>query len=596
MQATVMTPELEAAPALEAPPTPPAPTPRGQWRSLGFSLATGLLLFLCHFPVAWGWLAWVALVPYLTLTRTQARGRWLFVCAWASGLAYYWPAISWMSVADSAMVACWALLATYCALYFPLTIYLVRRLQFRLGLPLVLTLPVVWTALEYFRSWFGTGFSWYLLGHTQHEFLAIIQIADLGGAPLVGFLILVVNAVIFDGLCRLPAVRGCFGVLGLTTDCCKYIFAAEAGCAVLLFSAALGYGVWRLSEDDFETGPRVALLQADVDQRLRIDAERKNARAQQRIRAVYGELCLQAGTLQPRPDLIIWPETSSPDPWIAVTGTVPANRKRLAAAQESVRSWGARTKTHVLMGVNTESYDLGKDKMYRHNSALLLDAEGNDLKRYDKIHRVPFGEYVPFRDWLPFMNVFSPYDHDYSITPGDGLTRFQLGKYTFGVLVCYEDTDMYMGRDYGVDTADGPAVDFLVNISNDGWFDGSAEHEEHLAISRFRAIETRRALVRSVNMGISAVIDGNGRVLAPTKMAGDKYAVWAVPEGSHPAALPTSEWHEYKKVDGILVADVPLDRRTSLFARWGDWLPNGCWLLIGGTLVWSRLRGRKEKA
>src|SRR5207249_9926463 len=121
---------------------------------------------------------------------------------------------------------------------------------------------------------------------------------------------------------------------------------------------------------------------------------------------------------------------------------------------------------------------------------------------------------------------------------GNGLTRFPLGKYTFGVLICYEDTDMYLGREYGVETDDGPAVDFILNISNDGWFDGTAEHEEHLAIARFRAIETRRAVARAVNMGVSAVIDSNGRVLAPTTHKTSGFDVWATRNDRKPDALP----------------------------------------------------------
>ena len=84
------------------------------------------------------------------------------------------------------------------------------------------------------------------------------------------------------------------------------------------------------------------------------------------------------------------------------------------------------------------------------------------------------------------------------------------------MLICFEDSDPFLARAYGMGTADGPPVDFLVNITNDGWFDTTCEHEEHLALCRFRAIECRRAVARAVNMGISAVIDGNGRVLKPT--------------------------------------------------------------------------------
>jgi apolipoprotein N-acyltransferase len=200
----------------------------------------------------------------------------------------------------------------------------------------------------------------------------------------------------------------------------------------------------------------------------------------------------------------------------------------------------------------------------RFNSALLIQPNGREGPRYDKMHRVPFGEYVPLRDWLPWMNQFAPYDFDYSIVPGDEFTRFPLGDHAFGVVICYEDTDPYLARQY-VRPDRGQPVDFLINISNDGWFNGTSEHEEHLAICRFRAIECRRAVARSVNMGISAVIDGNGRV----------------------RELPGANWSESKKVAAVLPVNVPLDRRTSLYAAWGDWLPWTCWGLLGMGLVYG---------
>src|SRR5713101_1333826 len=91
-------------------------------------------------------------------------------------------------------------------------------------------------------------------------------------------------------------------------------------------------------------------------------------------------------------------------------------------------------------------------------------------------------------------------------------------------------------------------VDFLVNISNDGWFEGTEEHEQHLAICRFRAVVCRRSMVRAVNMGISAVIDGNGRVLAPkeTKVVGGTISVWEINAADGATDLPPSRWHEFK--------------------------------------------------
>ena len=204
---------IQTAPAAPRPaPAPPAPRRRPSALPLLLaSLATGGLLWLCYFPADCGWLAWFALVPLLLLVRSNARPSLVYLCAYAGGLAFFGPALQWMRVADPRMIFTWIFLALYCSLYFPLGLFCVRFLDRRTGLPLALTLPVVWTALEFFRSTFGTGFSWYLLGHTQHDFLHVIQFADLAGAYGVSFLVAAVNAVVFEAL--LPPGQGVDGRL-----------------------------------------------------------------------------------------------------------------------------------------------------------------------------------------------------------------------------------------------------------------------------------------------------------------------------------------------------------------------------------------------
>jgi apolipoprotein N-acyltransferase len=562
-------------------------------KPLWFALASAGLLWLCYFPMAWGWFAWVALVPLLGvitfflsdsaplngwfawvalvpllgLVRTTARPRIVYLSAWAGGLAFYWPVMQWLRVADYRMYATWASLATYCSLFFPMAIYVLRCLDRRTRLPLIVTVPVVWTALEYLRAHFLTGFPWYFLSHTQHAFLPLIQIADVAGAYGVTFVVAAVNALIFEMLLGQRWSR--------RTTSRRYQLAA----VLLLLAATLVYGSWRLGQNDFAPGPKVALIQGSLDQRLRNMASSPEG-AQQAARKVvkhYAELSDEA-TLR-RPDLIVWPETSYPYHWEEVSPELSperlprdwhdANKRSQELADEVAQRWH----TPVLLGLNALNLD-AEAHMRRYNSAVLIEPDiqpddhvrGRVAGRYDKIHRVPFGEYVPLRDWLPWLKTFAPYDFDYSIHPGQQLTRFPLGSYHFGVVICYEDTDPFLARQY-VRAEDGePAVDFLLNLSNDGWFDGTSEHEQHLAICRFRAIECRRAVARAVNMGISAVIDGNGRVIA----------------------LPGPTWEQSKKVEAVVTASIPIDRRTSLYALWGDWLPWACWLVLGLGMIQAK--------
>jgi apolipoprotein N-acyltransferase len=221
----------------------------------------------------------------------------------------------------------------------------------------------------------------------------------------------------------------------------------------------------------------------------------------------------------------------------------------------------------VLLG--TSAYDWDGKTDIRSNSAVLIDRDGVEAGRYDKIHLVPFGEYVPFVSLFPFLQKLTPYDESFSNAPGKSWSRFPLmvgdRQYTFGVVICYEDSDPTICSPY---VANDP-VDFLINISNDGWFNGTEQHEQHLAICRFRAVETRRSIVRAVNMGISAIIDPDGRVIA----------------------LPGDDWPKSKKIAGTVTDRVPLSKRGSLYARIGDVFAWSCVALCVIGMILTRRRG-----
>jgi apolipoprotein N-acyltransferase len=517
---------------------------------------TGALLWLCYFPVGWGWLAWIALVPLLRLVRMEARAWKIAMAAWVGGLVVYVPALQWIRLADERNYISWPILAVYCSLYLPLAILLVRRLDARTRLPLVITVPAVWTALEFLRSELATGFPWYFLAHTQHDALAVIQISDLTGAYGVTFLVVAVNAALAELLWSPSRRAACL----------------QAGGVALALVATLLYGASRLGQIDFTPGPTVALVQGNLDQQIRNAADQEDRSARFTLRH-YREISDQA--MERHPDLIIWPETSYPDEWHEVEPGMSRDdlsirwRDNVDQSRETAWLVARRWPTNVVLGLNARVLRIdGSERKY--NSAVLIRSDGLSAGRYDKIHRVPFGEYVPLRDWLPWLEMFAPYDNDYSIHVGDGPVRFPIhtahGDWTFGTIICFEDSDPKLARAYV--SGQEPAVNFLVNMSNDGWFNGSSEHEEHLAICRFRAVECRRAVARAVNMGISAVIDANGRIVA----------------------LPGPTWSTSKKIPGVVDAVIPIDNRTSFYAAWGDWLPWSCWLVVMGGLVTTMFR------
>lgn len=294
----------------------------------------------------------------------------------------------------------------------------------------------------------------------------------------------------------------------------------------------------------------------------------------------FWKLALQAATSRTgevKPDLVIWPETSYVFPWFEVSKGIdifslkPGFQRDYNDTHLQVREDLFYLGTPTLLGLSCIQWELD-DRAWRYNSALLVDMRGDPIARYDKIHLVPFGEYVPLEKQMPFLKAFTPYETDYSCKPGEQWTRFPLTvrdrTYHFACLICYEDSDASLARQY---VRPGEAgVDFFVNISNDGWFDGTAEHEQHLAICRFRAIETRRSVVRAVNMGISGVIDPDGKVIA----------------------LPGETWAQSKKIEAVVRARVPIDSRSTLYARFGDWLPLLGWAVVVGVFIRGFFRRR----
>jgi apolipoprotein N-acyltransferase len=579
----------------------PAQTPRASGSKLLTltlpALATGGLLWMCHFPLAWGWLGWVALVPLLSLVRSTAKARWVYLSAWAGGLAFFVPVLQWMRVADDRMYLTWLGLALCCSLFFTLAFFLIRRLDRATPLSLTLSVPIAWTAVEFLRGNFLGGFPWYFLAHTQHDFTTLIQISDITGAYGVTFLVAAVNGLLFEVLFRFRPLRRLFdptefarvgSVLGIVT---------QAVFVLILLCGALGYGAYRVSEPPGYVALPLVVVQTNVEQGIRNarDSGSDNERTQAVETMGVQHEKLRVLAAQDRPQLIIWPETSHVEEWLELSENFSLHERSVALDRENAKVLQEAKDggSDVLFGFNALVV-VSRDHARRYNSAVLVNKEGRFVDRYDKIHRVPFGEYVPFVDTLPWMKVFSPYGSlDYSVRPGERFTRFPTGDHHFGVVICFEDTDPALARQYAGGDG-GPPVDFLVNISNDGWFRGTSEHEEHLAISRFRAVECRRTLVRSVNMGISGVILSNGRVADLHSLRGNEQDgfLWGASWGhtNTVVELPVRSWADHKKVKGVLRGLIAIDHRTSWYARLGDWLPSACWLIVAGGLAMAVAR------
>ncbi len=632
------------------------------------SIISGALLWTAYFPLNWWGVAFVAMAPFLTLVRAEGIGRWRrYTAAWLGGLTFGALAVNWLRHADPMMALfAWPGVALFLSLFWPLGLFLLRRLD-RFGKPpLALTFPVVWIALEYakahfptgypFMKWLGmyypSGFPWYFLGHTQHANIPLLQAADLGGVYLISGTVGAVNGAVYDLLVRVRPFRW---FVNLPRVWQPPIFRAElmslAG-AILLVGGLIVYGSIRLVHEPFEPGPTVAVLQDNIPhKKLMADGPLVFSRYDHMTRAV-----VKGSTT---PDLVVWPEacylfrdisftantptereamiralpddwphgfsfgvqeTSQKNPilrpdWVAdmerddresrreeLEKLSPKERANMDASgyfdllrsgrKEHVRTrWQrdpANPQTCVLLGGEAIDWDGKTEKRY--NSARLMLPDGTPGPRYDKMHLVPFGEYIPFRNQLPFLTSLSPSLNTPMCEPGQTAVRFPLasarkgaqGKveakaYTFGVLICYEDTDPTLARRYNQWSGEPNPADILVNQSLDSWFGLSEELDQHLALSRFRAVEARRPLVRSVHMGQSAVIDGDGRIV---EMAGD------MDDG----------WEASKRVARAIVVEVPLDGRGSVYAAVGDWVPMLCWagMITGFVTLWVARRKAKK--
>ena len=374
------------------------------------------------------------------------------------------------------------------------------------------------------RGYLFGGLPWFLLGYTQHESLRLIQVADLGGVWLVTLLVASVNAALVEGSRRV-----------------------KAGVAAALVAAWV-YGAVRIESIPMREGPRVALVQPNIPQEIKLGMldgkEAQEDPFQEALRIYQTHLDITLKAAEQKPELIVWPEAAlyyglewNPDEKRWVQGGW--YRRVLNTAEVS------RTRTLVgLIAANRA----GKGKPVYTNSAVYVDPEKGILERFDKVHLVPFAEYVPFglKDLVFKYSGLKLED----MRPGPGFPIWDLGGERFGAQICFEAIFPEISREIA-----GNGASFTVNISNDGWFRDSAELDQMQAMSRFRAIENRMHFIRATNTGISAFIEPTGRVQA---------------------ILPG------KEVQGVLVARPNVTASTSLFRRIGNGV---AWLAVLGVLA-----------
>lgn len=409
------------------------------------------------------------------------------------------------------------------------------------NLKTLLFIPASWVAFEWLRGVivFG-GLPWSLVAYSQWRNLPVIQIADLTGAYGVSFFVLFVNVGLFK-LMQSFRLRPS-GAMPEQVDYRKKSLISLVVVIALACALVGGYGTVKLafvSKADAAVSNkrlRISLLQGNIPQDQKWDARIKGI-----IFEKYKRLTFMSAI--EKSDLIVWPETSFP-------GYLEDEPVMAAHLRSMIR----QSHTEVLVGAPTYG-DLDEGVRF-FNSAVHYGADGEEKQRYNKIHLVPFGEYIPFGSVLGFIRHFIRIG---DFTPGREKTVFTVdtryqkpnSKVRFSALVCFEDIFPGLVRGFVRNGAE-----LLVNVTNDAWFGRTSAPYQHAAASVFRAVENRVPVVRATNTGYSCFISPEGEVLAHVEDKGETIFV-----------------------TGRKAHDVIVRKPGSLYTRFGDWFVFLCFFL-----------------
>ncbi|MFH1655758.1 MAG: apolipoprotein N-acyltransferase [Candidatus Omnitrophota bacterium] len=485
----------------------------------------GVILLVLPFLNGELWfLSWIGFLPLFLLLEEKTPAK-AFCWTYLAGFLFFTSVLYWLI---HVTIPGWLVLNIYLALYFGL-FGLIVSLSKKIRNPyLLFFIPSAWVCLEFIRGTFLTGFPWAIIGYSQYKNLFIIQIADITGAYGVSFLLILTNFAIYK------LIRN------------KKIYIRNFLSVIIIILLVLGYGYFRLNQKYEGEGLKISVIQGNIPQDKKWQPD-----LQSYILAKY--LAITRLASKDNPDLIIWPETS-----------VPGYLEDEGFLFENITSLAREIKTNLLLGT------VAGEKWSIYNSATLLSREGRITKRYDKLHLVPFGEYIPLPRIFAFVADIAPAPiGDFAF--GKDYTVFSLygnKELTFSVLICFEDVFPYLSRNFV-----RKGAKFLVNITNDAWFKKSVEPYQHLQSSVFRAVENRVWVVRAANTGVSCFVDPTGNVISRVQ---DK------------------ETKEDIFVPGYKTQDIHLENRPSLYTKIGDTFVLCCFIFCLTGLIFRKNENTKS--
>jgi apolipoprotein N-acyltransferase len=560
-----------------APPAAAKPLADRWHARIGLLLLGVALLTLSFAPFGQFYFSWVGLVPWLLVLRRVRSQRAAFCWSWLAGIIFFTANMWWLwNVTGPGMVA----LMFLQGLYWAVAALVIRGAGLlgreatpaRSPLASVLLIASTWVAFEWLRGNYPlNGLPWLFLGHAQTPVLYLCQVADSTGVYGVSFMVAAGNAFV--------------ALLALNRFKLDRLGPASIAVATMTM-VALGYGFYRMSErKPLRPGPTVMVLQPNYPQS---NTGEKGAAADELV-DYHVNHTLEALRQSKEPvDLVVWSETMMP-PLNERARALSRGRnygRFLEETHERLAQLARENGAGLVVGALYEDASIVADPKAaggervvedKRNSAFFYDRAGrmsdDPADRYDKIHIVPFGEYLPFRETMPILHslfvALSPYPEDYFLTAGgeNAITVFRLdeqkprtlpstapaaGPFRFVTPICFEDIDpllvakMFRHRRDPSRPA-GKQADFIVNLTNDGWFKAN-QMPQHLQAARFRSIENRAPTARSVNTGISGFVDSCGRV-----------------QGLIPAGT-----------EGSSVQSLQLDLRFTLYTQFGDVFAVAC--------------------
>lgn len=484
-------------------------------------------------------LGWVALIPLLFACSSSSPRR-AAALGWIAGAVFFLGSLIWLRhVTWVGMIA----LALYCAIYFiPFSLFVslrpggwgeMKRFE---NILWAAGAAAVWAASEYVRATLLTGFPWNLLGVSQVSQVMLIQIADWGGVYALSALMVFVN--VASGITILQYVKG--------HRSRGYRIHLELMCALFLVALSSSYGLRALLLERPAAAPKqVALLQPNIP-----EVGNWELADPELIYERLDELT-QLVRRVPDLDLIIWPETALPD--------LVRYSPRSAAFVEELVGGG------VPLLAGSMDMEWGEDgRQIFYNASMLFNPQGELLGIYRKQHLVLFGEYIPFDGKIPFINALTPIGSSFSPGSGTKLLRLPGSESPFSVLICFEDAVPHLARN-----AARAGATWLINQTNDSWFDPDSGSKQHLAQAVFRCVETRLPMLRCANTGVTCAIDSAGRITQTLAVRTEGFQT----AGITPAAG---------------------DQAPTFYVRFGDLFAQTCLLLSVSLFIVLSLQNRKK--